>query len=115
MSPSDSSTIAALNSELQRATIMDPEAMPPNVVTMNSTVRFVIKPGGMIAELQLVYPKDVPDHESNVVSVTSPMGTALLGLAEGQSIDWVLAGGHTISIRVVEIIFQPELYGRYHL
>ena len=88
MSPSDSSTIAALNSELQRATIMDPEAMPPNVVTMNSTVRFVIKPGGMIAELQLVYPKDVP---------------------------WVLAGGHTISIRVVEIIFQPELYGRYHL
>lgn len=115
MSLPDSPTIVALNAELQRATIVEPKAISPNVVTMNSTVRFVVQPGGKIAELRLVYPKDVPDHESNVISVTSPLGTALLGLAAGHSIDWVLSGGHTISVRVVEIIFQPERDGRYHL
>lgn len=70
---------------------------------------------GEIAELRLVYPEDVPDHESNVISITSPIGTALLGLAVGQSIDWVLAGGHTISVKVVKILFQPERDGRYNL
>lgn len=115
MSTSDSPTIAALNAELHRATILEPSAIPPNVVTMNSTVRFVMAPSGKIAELRLVYPEDVTEHESNRVSVTSPVGTALLGLEVGQSIDWILSGGHSISIRVQKILFQPEREGRYHL
>lgn len=115
ISPSDSPTIEALKAELRRATILEPEAVPPNVVTMNSTVRIVINPGGKIADLRLVYAEDVTDHDPNVLSVTSPIGTALLGLEVGQSIDWVLAGGHSISVRVVKIIFQPERDGRYHL
>jgi len=47
----------ALESELGRADIVDPEDMPPTVVTMNSTVRFKVDGSNEEFTLTLVYPK----------------------------------------------------------
>src|SRR6187200_1805906 len=70
---------AALEAELARAEIVEPDAIPPNVVTMNSTVRFTIAESGEEFRLTLVYPKDVGgEHER--ISVLAPVGSALLGL-----------------------------------
>lgn len=48
----------ALQEELNRAEIRDPADMPPDVVTMNSTVRFKMQNSGNDFCLTLVYPKD---------------------------------------------------------
>jgi regulator of nucleoside diphosphate kinase len=42
------------------------------------------------------------------VSVLAPVGTALLGLAVGESIDWTMPDGRRRRLRVVAVPHQPE-------
>jgi len=102
----------ALQSELDRATIVAPEEVPPEVITMNSTVKFIDDASGTEYRLSLVYPgqTDVPD----AVSVLAPVGSALLGLSVGQSIAWQAPGGRELRLRVLEVFYQPEASGAFH-
>lgn len=109
-----SPSIAALQAELEKATILEPEEMPADVVTMNSTVRFVVEPTGKTFELTLAYPKDISEHDTDIVSITAPIGSALLGLSIGQSVDWILPGGRQTVVRVVDVTYQPEREGNFH-
>lgn len=104
---------ADLQAELDRAEIVEPEAMPPSVVTMNSTVRFAIDPSGEEFCLTLVYPKDVT-ADGDRISVLAPVGSALLGLAVGDRIEWPRPGGGLMQVRIVEIVYQPERAGELH-
>lgn len=103
--------VEALEAELTRAEVRDPQSMPATVVTMNSVVRFEIEESGESFELALRYPRDagVP----GTVSILAPLGSALLGLNVGQSIDWTLPGGKMSSVRVVDISYQPERAGNF--
>ena len=104
---------AALEAELARAEIVQPEAIPPNVVTMNSTVRFTIAEGGEEFRLTLVYPKDVGgEHER--ISVLAPVGSALLGLSVGDELEWPRPGGGKSTVRVIDVLYQPERSGELH-
>lgn len=97
----------ALRRELDRAEVVDPHEIPPNVITMNSTARFVDEVSGREFELTLVYPDDM--HLTHgTVSVLAPVGSALLGLSVGQSIEWPLPGGRTMTLRVLDVTYQPE-------
>ena len=111
----DSPTISGLKNELRRATILPQKEMPPDVVTMNSKVKFVIEPTGKKFDLTLVYPSDTEDNRPDIISILAPIGSALLGLSIGQTINWLLPGGHNTTVRVVEVTYQPEREGRYHL
>lgn len=104
--------IEGLRSELLRANIVDPREMPPTVVTMNSKVRFVVEDSGKELELTLCYPRDL-DGQPDKVSILAPIGSALLGLAVGQSIEWPLPGGKLARVRIVDVIYQPERAGDY--
>lgn len=104
--------IEALRRELDRATIVEPTEVPPGVVTMNSTVRFVDDSTGSTYELTLVYPE--AGGPSNTVSVLAPVGSALLGLSVGQSISWQVPGGRRLQLRILEVVYQPEAMGQYH-
>ncbi len=100
----------ALRKELDRAVIVRPEAMPPDVVTMNSRVRFVVEPAGREVEVTLRYPQDLtgaPDE----LSVVASAGVAVLGLAVGQQIEWLTPAGDTVRARIVDILRQPEQAG----
>jgi regulator of nucleoside diphosphate kinase len=103
---------AALEAELERAEVVSPERVPSNVVTMNSTVRFTIAQGGENFELTLVYPKDAghPDR----ISVLAPVGSALLGMAVGDELDWPRPGGGVSTVRVTGVLYQPERAGDLH-
>lgn len=101
---------AALAAELERANVVEPEDMPADVVTMNSQVTCVDDVGGETHRLTLVYPRDA-DVEHHRVSVLAPVGTALLGLSVGQSIDWNAPGGRSLRLRVTAIDYQPEAAG----
>jgi len=104
----------ALADELARADVVAPWDMPPRVVTMRSTVRFRLD--GKESEWckTLVYPKEAGQGD-DTVSVLSPVGSALLGLSEGDHIEWTHPDGRTLGVEVVEIVYQPERAGHYHL
>lgn len=106
-------THAALLEELSRADVVEPENVPPSVVTMNSTVRFVIEPPGKDICATLVYPKDATG-EPDRISVLAPIGTALLGLSIGERIEWLGPNGDKVSVQPKEILFQPERAGEHH-
>lgn len=99
-----------LIAELSRARLLAPAEIPPTVVTMNSTVRFVVAPARKPIELTLVYPEDV-DPDRNTISILTPVGSALLGLSPGDSIEWPQPGGETLKIKVQDITYQPERAG----
>lgn len=104
---------AELEDELDRADVVGPKEVPPNVVTMNSTVRFRETPGEQEFELTLVYPRDT-DGSGTRISVLAPVGSALLGLAVGDEIEWPKPGGGTLKVRIEDVIYQPERAGEFH-
>jgi len=104
---------AALLEELARAELVEPEDMPPDVVTMNSRVRFVLDDQAEEFDMALAYPKDV-HGEPDKLSVLTPVGNALLGLKVGESIAWTRPDGAAFQVRVLGIVYQPERAGELH-
>ena len=103
----------ALRDELARAEVREPRDMPPDAITMNSTARFRDETSGEERELTLVYPRDA-DGSPDKVSILAPVGSALLGMRAGQSIEWPLPGGRSTRLQVLEIRYQPESAGEFH-
>ena len=104
---------ADLEAELARATIVEPRDIPSTVVTMNSTVRFRVASSAEEFTLTLVYPKDM-DSSSGKISILAPVGSALLGLSQGDEIEWPKPGGGLLRVRIEEVLYQPERAGAYH-
>lgn len=101
-----------LEAELARAEVVDPKEMPSTVVTMNSTVKFEIVSTSKDFYLTLVYPKDV-DANGGTISILAPVGSALLGLSQGDEIEWPKPGGGVLQVRIKEVTYQPERSGEY--
>ena len=80
---------------------------------MNSTVRFTITESGEEFRLTLVYPKDA-QGEPDRISILAPVGSALLGLAVGDEIQWPKPGGGMSTVRVIDVSYQPERSGELH-
>lgn len=112
MSPAEAERHEALASELARAEVVEPTAMPANVVTMNSRVTFEDEATGDATTVTLVYPSAA--GVAGTVSILAPVGSALLGLAKGQHIDWPTPDGHERRLRVLDISYQPEAAGDLH-
>lgn len=102
-----------LEAELARADVVEPEEVPPTVVTMNSTVRFRVLSTDQTFEMTLVYPRDA-DGGSSRISVLAPVGSALLGLSQGDEIEWPKPGGGVLQVRIEEVTYQPERAGELH-
>lgn len=102
-----------LEAELGRANIVEPHEVPATVVTMNSTVNFVVESTGEEFTLTLVYPKNI-DSSGNKISILAPIGSALLGLSQGDQIEWPKPGGGLVTVTIKEVIYQPERAGELH-
>ena len=101
-----------LQEELDRAEVVPPEEMPPDVVTMNSTVTFRVESSSQDFSLTLVYPQDADGGEARI-SVLAPVGSALLGLREGDRISWPRPRGGSLRVTIIKVTFQPERTGDY--
>jgi regulator of nucleoside diphosphate kinase len=99
--------------ELDSAKIVEPEAIPSNVVTMNSIVRLSFLNNNKQVQFQIVYP-DQSNLKENKISIFSPIATALFGYKVADEIEWIVPAGLT-KIRIDEIIYQPEAAGDYNL
>ncbi|AVH34144.1 nucleoside diphosphate kinase regulator [Vibrio fluvialis] len=109
--PKLSPELEKLEDELDRATIKEPQEMPNNVVSMNSTVRFKFMGKEEIIQKNLVYPNEVKSNDD--ISIFAPVGSALLGLAAGQTLTWPMPGGAEKTIEILEVVYQPEREGDF--
>jgi regulator of nucleoside diphosphate kinase len=110
----DQNTLELLEDELQRATIVDPSQIPADVVTMNSVVSFEDVDSGQRSEVTLVYPS-VSAGNAGRVSILAPVGSALLGLSVGDSIEWPTPGNRSRRLKVTAVRYQPEAEGQLDL
>lgn len=90
-----------LFAELDRAKIAPDTSMTDDIVQMGSTVEF--KPDtGESKTVTLVFPGDA-DISAGKVSILTPIGTALIGLAPGQSIQWTARDGRKHELKVLKV------------
>jgi regulator of nucleoside diphosphate kinase len=88
--------------ELERARVLPQDSVPAGIVRMGSKVRFRTETGAERSAV-LVYPAEA-DISRDLVSVLTPVGTALIGLRQGQSITWTGRDGadHVLTVVAVE-------------
>ncbi|EPX56885.1 Regulator of nucleoside diphosphate kinase [Cystobacter fuscus DSM 2262] len=103
-----------LDGELERAVVEPQEQIPPDVVTMRSRILFEDVDTGRRREATLVYPEEA-DIEQSKISVLAPAGLAVLGLKKDDIIEWPLPNARRTRFRIVEILYQPEASGDFHL
>jgi len=102
-----------LLNELNSATILDPDQIPGDIITMNSIVKISFVDSGKQLEFKIVYPNEA-NFRDKKVSIFSPIATALIGFRVGDLIEWMVPGGLT-KIRIDEIVYQPEASGDFTL
>jgi regulator of nucleoside diphosphate kinase len=95
--------------ELERARTA--RADERNFVRMGSIVRFRDDTTAQTREVTLVYP-DRADIAAGRVSVLTPIGAALIGLSEGQTINWQTPAGDwrpltVLSVSAAAPVLQP--------
>ena len=93
--------INLLIDELDRAEILPINEMPPNVVRMNSEVTFTVSTTGKTFVARLAYPSET--SSSDTISILSPVGSALLGLTVGQSIEWPLSNDRKTMVKIDKV------------
>jgi regulator of nucleoside diphosphate kinase len=111
--PPHSPEVELLEQELERAIVVKPAEMPPDRVTMNSRVQFSVGNSSQSQTLTLVYPKDL-DSSGEKISILAPVGSAILGLAQGDEIAWPTPANPAQKIRIEAVLYQPESAGDLH-
>ncbi len=90
-----------LLSELDRAKVVEDGRLAADVVRMGSSLRFTSDLGEN-RDVTLVFPGEA-DIAEGKVSILTPIGVALIGLSEGQSIDWTARDGRTHRLTVESV------------
>jgi regulator of nucleoside diphosphate kinase len=107
----DRAHVDHLESELNRAQVVPPVNVPPDVVTMNSEI--VVRDMDSNEELTfaVVFPSDA-DVNRQKISILAPIGTAVLGYRAGDMIEWNVPGRRR-RLRIERVVFQPEAAGQF--
>jgi regulator of nucleoside diphosphate kinase len=88
------------------------EAIPADVVTMNSKFILFDLSAQRRQVLTVCYPRDV-DPARGMISVLSPAGLGLIGLQAGSIARWVRPSGEETIAQIEEVLLQPEAAGDY--
>jgi regulator of nucleoside diphosphate kinase len=102
-----------LEEELDRAEVVVPSDVPPDVITMRSKVRLKDLGTGEEMVYSLVFPTEAKFDEGRI-SILAPIGTAMLGYRHGDVIEWQVPSGLR-KLKVEEVLYQPESAGDYNL
>lgn len=92
--------------ELRRARIVATDAISPTTITINSQVEIRDDDTGETSVMTLVLPNDLALYRDSV-SVLTALGTALVGLSNGQSISYI-DREKAKKITVLKVLYQPE-------
>jgi regulator of nucleoside diphosphate kinase len=105
----DRPSLETLQGELDRAHIVEPAAVPNDVVTMNSQVRLTDVDTNEEQIYTVVFPSQA-NLDQGKISILAPIGTAILGYRVGDTVKWTVPGGIK-TLRIKEIVYQPEAAG----
>lgn len=94
-----------LQSELQRAMVVESSDVPSDVVTMNSTVRFRDVDTDEVETYTLVLPERA-NIAASKLSILAPVGTAILGYRVGDVVRWKVPSGWRC-LKVEAVLHQP--------
>ncbi len=93
---------------LDHATLVDQQKVPTDTVTLHSRVQFRDETTGEIQEALLVLPEE--EHRySDAISILTPVGSTLLGMAEGQTRKPGIFSGPRGPLTVLKVLYQPPL------
>ena len=82
-----------ITTELKKATLVNKNDFPGDVVGLNSRVR--IKAEGKSEEMELtIVTPDKANIKENKISIMAPIGTALIGYRQGQKVKWKVPSGN---------------------
>lgn len=109
----DKEYLNKLEAELDRAEIVDPRDIPADVITMRSKVRLKDLVTGETNTYSLVFPTEA-NFSDGKISILAPIGTAILGYKQGDTIEWPVPSG-VRRLKVDEILYQPEAAGNFEL
>lgn len=97
-----------LREELDRAAVIDPAAIPADVVTLESTVTYEDLDSDEIEEYAITFP-DRADIAQKRVSILAPIGIALIGCRVGDIVSWSTPGGlRRLKVRRVTPAHRPS-------
>jgi regulator of nucleoside diphosphate kinase len=96
-----------LDDLLLRAVIVDAHDIPADVVTMNSQATLADEASGERVTWTVVYPPNA-DLGHGRLNVFSPAGLALLGAKRGEKIRFTPPSGAPQTLKIEQILFQPE-------
>jgi regulator of nucleoside diphosphate kinase len=102
-----------LEEELDRAEVVEPKDIPPDVITMRSTVRLNDLSTGKEMVYWLAFPTEA-NYDEGKISILAPVGTAMLGYRRGDVIEREVPSG-VRRLKVAEVLYQPDSRGAYHL
>lgn len=88
----DRETLLDLREEMDRATIVDADRLPEDVVALDTSVRVRDIETGERSTYTLVCPAQA-DPARGRISVLAPLGTALLGYRTGDEVEWPMPRG----------------------
>ncbi len=91
--------------ELDRARVVADDKLPADIVRMGAAVRYS-DDTGEVRTVTLVHPSQA-DISAGRISVLTPIGTALIGLKVGKSIDWHARDGRRHRLTVEAVDAQP--------
>ena len=91
-----------LQRELNRAEVVAEQDIPDHIVRMYSTVTYSTNMFGEERSLTLVYPKEA-NIDAGKVSIMTPIGAALIGMAAGNRITYYTASGGTQTLTVISV------------
>jgi regulator of nucleoside diphosphate kinase len=103
-----------LELELDRARIIADSEVPSDLVTMNSKIKFLNVQQEKEMIVTIVYPSDANFSEGKI-SVLATLGSALIGLRVNQEINWMFPDGKTRTLKILEVLYQPEANQHWHL
>lgn len=98
---------AMLLEEIERAELHAADDMPEGHVRLNSRVTFMDEKSRRMREVQLVLPAIANIAEARI-SILTPMGAALYGLADGACISWPDLDGNERPIRIMRVEEPPK-------
>lgn len=103
----DSRYQAMLDALLERADIVAPRRIQPDVVTMNSAVTLTDAVSQASRTWTIVYPDDAL-FDAGLLNVFSPVGMALLGARQGDRVTVSLPDGASSLMTITRVEYQPE-------
>lgn len=91
-----------LGRELDRADIVPSKDLPKHIVSMYTKVTYADSKSGGTRTVELVYPHEA-DINVNKVSLMTPIGAALIGMAIGNSITWYTPDGGEQTMTILAV------------